>query len=242
MKTQKHFTLIELLVVIAIIAILAAMLLPALSSARASGQTAACSGNLKNVGLFVNMYADISNDYMPPVYDKGNRMGEWIWQRLDNMGLGLDKNNYKYNGCPVPRPLIEEKKLDTSSTGYNLYGGYALYGYNSYFGYIASYANGVPTPGTSWSQKYGFTTRGAMKNIENKVAAADSHRQVNLAYMRYYTDYTKDHIGWIHGNATANVLFVPGHVENHSYKDFELSSEGKHDTTTNKWMKPDKDF
>ena len=54
---KKHFTLIELLVVIAIIAILAAMLLPALSAARARARAANCTGNLKQIGLALITYA-----------------------------------------------------------------------------------------------------------------------------------------------------------------------------------------
>ncbi|MBE6403090.1 MAG: DUF1559 domain-containing protein [Lentisphaerae bacterium] len=60
------FTLIELLVVIAIIAILAAMLLPALSAARASAKTSSCLGNIKQIGLAANMYADDHDDWYPP--------------------------------------------------------------------------------------------------------------------------------------------------------------------------------
>jgi prepilin-type N-terminal cleavage/methylation domain-containing protein/prepilin-type processing-associated H-X9-DG protein len=66
------FTLIELLVVIAIIAILAAMLLPALSRAKAQSQMAACLNNLKQLTLCFTMYAGDHNDKMPPnnsVYD-----------------------------------------------------------------------------------------------------------------------------------------------------------------------------
>ena len=68
---SENFTLIELLVVIAIIAILAAILLPALNSARERGRTASCLSNLKQMGTAVSMYGDAWNNYFPDFSGSG---------------------------------------------------------------------------------------------------------------------------------------------------------------------------
>ena len=212
-RKKNSFTLIELLVVIAIIAILAGILMPALSSARARARSASCTANLKQLGLMQQQYTDFFNGYFCPAYycDASWVMTYWDWAQDNSWqedkenssgilarALNMKGKNSGVHNCP-DNNLKRESSAQNSGYGYNEFLGYEPF--NGYLGIKTSHV------------------RNPSRTIMFADAAVQDYND-NTSLIPTSFLYSPDGIknkqsgGYVHfrHNESANGCFVDGHV------------------------------
>ena len=212
---KRIFTLIELLIVIAIIAILAAMLLPALHTARAKAMTTFCTGNLRQWGILISLYANDYNDYLVPqdvariTNDPNNPTAPWNHYQSITRQMIMPQiaeaqwlKGASINGCPERSDTETALKDGKDATGFCKR--YFSYGINS----------NVMNTKTVIRRKLS-----RLKNLGKYAAFADS-TYYNFSKDNYHTGFQPPRLDVRHNNQKAvNLTYVDGHTSTWTGRD-----------------------
>jgi len=188
------FTLIELLVVIAIIAILAAMLLPALAKAKRKAQGISCVSNLKQVGLTMTMYVGENQDTFP--YSGKGWWGMPLVDLLKLQSSYVSTNNRAFFRCPADQYALGwNYDLATRFPGSG--GGYTT--------------SDIPVPSTYAYYFAFYNAKHKMPEVKMPVNKVLEGCMASGSTVTFNTDYTgKPQMDSAHGKGM-NLLFVDGH-------------------------------